>query len=544
MKQYIITLTVLLCTLFAWQPTHAATDDLDTIASGYCGSESDTTALTWVLTSDSTLTIAGSGDMRDYNFYTEAQAPWKAYISQLKHLVLSDSITSIGDYAFSDCNGIVGQLNIPDSSRRIGYEAFYNCGLISGELHLPDSLKIIEGSAFQNCISLSESLVIPNAVTTIGYEAFENCRNLKGNLILSKNLRELGGDAFYECRFTGDLEIPEGITHIYNQTFRGCYFNGMLTLPSTLIHIEGMNFIEGPDFTKYIINAKNPPVYGDNSFSYTYGKIAVVPNGSIELYELAWGELGLVFENPIPENYIKVKGYSSNGRIVDVNGNQLTTTAVERDSILTLNVVPDEGYEFSRLLIDGADMTSSVTDDGWFNTPAIDSTMNIIAEFSEIKHTIRTYTVGSGAVMEHSVSVSGDFAVKIYADRGNTLRSVKVSGMEYLQFLEEDGTLRLSDIRKDVDIVVDATDTSKPSAVVSADGDSDVTCWTADDRVFASSDQTIERIELVDIQGRTVATATPHSTTCFVTAPLRHSSYIVQIYDAKNKLTTAKVVVR
>ena len=67
-----------------------------TIDSGSCG-----TSLTWVLTSDSVLTISGSGAMYDYNDYSNF-SPWCfSYQSTIKIVVIGDSVTRIGNGAFA-----------------------------------------------------------------------------------------------------------------------------------------------------------------------------------------------------------------------------------------------------------------------------------------------------------------------------------------------------------------------------------------------------------------------------------------------------------
>jgi hypothetical protein len=69
-----------------------------TVASGTCGDN-----LTWVLTSDSTLTISGSGKMWHY---PTTNVPWYSYRNMIKTLVIGESVTSIYDYAFLDCRGL------------------------------------------------------------------------------------------------------------------------------------------------------------------------------------------------------------------------------------------------------------------------------------------------------------------------------------------------------------------------------------------------------------------------------------------------------
>ena len=68
--------------------------------SGECGDN-----LTWSLDTDTgVLTISGTGDMYywDYGSY----APWYSNRSSIKTVVIGDSVTSIGDYAFRGCTGL------------------------------------------------------------------------------------------------------------------------------------------------------------------------------------------------------------------------------------------------------------------------------------------------------------------------------------------------------------------------------------------------------------------------------------------------------
>ena len=69
-------------------------------SSGVCGEN-----LTWSVDSGGTLTISGSGPMRDFTLYdwTETSAPWDAYYRSVKKVVIEDGVTSIGYGAFYFC---------------------------------------------------------------------------------------------------------------------------------------------------------------------------------------------------------------------------------------------------------------------------------------------------------------------------------------------------------------------------------------------------------------------------------------------------------
>lgn len=67
-------------------------------------------------------------------------------------VVLSDSVTSIGNYAFSGCTSLTS-------------------------VTIPGSVTSIGGAAFQGCTGLT-SVTIPNSVTSIGSAAFQGCTSL------------------------------------------------------------------------------------------------------------------------------------------------------------------------------------------------------------------------------------------------------------------------------------------------------------------------------------------------------------------------------
>ena len=87
-------------------------------------------------------------------------------------VTIPNSVTSIGDYAFSDCSGLTS-VTIPNSVTSIENGAFRGCrGLTS--VTIPNSVTSIGGGAFQYCSGLT-SVTIPNSVTSIGDEAFKGC---------------------------------------------------------------------------------------------------------------------------------------------------------------------------------------------------------------------------------------------------------------------------------------------------------------------------------------------------------------------------------
>ena len=105
------------------------------------------------------------------------------------------SVTSIDDFAFSDCTGLAS-IFIPNSVTSIGEDAFRYCrGLTS--IVIPNSVTSIGDHAFRECTGLT-SIVVPNSVTSIGGYAFWDCTGLT-SIVIPNSITSIGDVAFREC---------------------------------------------------------------------------------------------------------------------------------------------------------------------------------------------------------------------------------------------------------------------------------------------------------------------------------------------------------
>ena len=98
---------ILLTALFMTVSASAAS----IVDSGECGEN-----LTWVLDSEGTLTIEGSGAMDNW---ADTPIPWDSYYADIRTVSLPKGLTSVGDYAFYYCNSLTS-INFPDGLERIG----------------------------------------------------------------------------------------------------------------------------------------------------------------------------------------------------------------------------------------------------------------------------------------------------------------------------------------------------------------------------------------------------------------------------------------
>lgn len=84
------------------------------------------------------LLIIDNNEVIGYKYFVKATIP--------------DGVTSIGDWAFEDCEGLVS-VAIPDSVTDIGYRAFQDCHNLK-DITIPNSVTSIERRAFSGCINL------------------------------------------------------------------------------------------------------------------------------------------------------------------------------------------------------------------------------------------------------------------------------------------------------------------------------------------------------------------------------------------------------
>ena len=153
--------------------------------------------------------------------------------SSLSNIVIPDSVTAIGDFAFSDCSSLPN-IVIPNSVTRIGDYAFSFCSSLPN-IVIPNSVTSIGDYAFEYCSSLS-NIVIPDSVTDIGNRAFSCCRSLP-NIVIPNSVTSIGDYAFEYCRSLSNIVIPNSVTAIGDFAFSGCSSLSNIVIPDSVTAI-------------------------------------------------------------------------------------------------------------------------------------------------------------------------------------------------------------------------------------------------------------------------------------------------------------------
>ena len=226
--------------------------------------------LTWTLDADGTLTISGTGAMKDYaDYLSDGNRSPVDNNSKIKKVVIEKGVTSIGNYAFSRCWGLksitipdgitsigdhafdscinLRSITLPDSITSIGMWAFYNCWNVPSII-IPDGVTSIEDFTFNSCISLT-SITIPDSVTSIGRYAFENCSSLK-SITIPDSVTSIGKGAFKNCSSLKSITIPDSVTSIGAMAFDSCSNLKTISL-SCKSSLKKSDFGEQADLVSY-----------------------------------------------------------------------------------------------------------------------------------------------------------------------------------------------------------------------------------------------------------------------------------------------------
>ena len=298
----------------------------DILASGNCGAEADGSNVTWVLTTDGTMILSGTGAVAAYD---DRDRPWYDYRYQILRLEVKKGITSVGgfrycftlqevslpeglisldEFAFMDCQKLQ-EIRLPKSLKTLGRGTFAGCHALP-EIELPEDLETVGEGALMNCLSLT-SVVIPASVTEMGdrpfsgdwalktveikgnvprlsSSSFHECDALQEVLItgsvgtigddafrdldslervqIASGLKTIGRRAFWLCDNLTTVSLPDGVTSIGEEAFKECSSLTTINLPNSITTI-GANAFNGTKLTGPLNIPSSLVSLGDNAFN-------------------------------------------------------------------------------------------------------------------------------------------------------------------------------------------------------------------------------------------------------------------------------------
>lgn len=180
------------------------------------------------------------------------------YNLPVKHLVIAEGATEIGEYAFSEWSQIE-ELTLPSSLIKIGRDAFERCGKIK-QIHFSEGLQVIESYAFGSC-PVGE-LNLPNTLTKIGGSVFSGFDQLV-ELDLPDSIVSIGSRAFRDCSSLRLVKLPAHLKVISESLFSGCDALQQVQMPQDLEEIERYAFSDCPNLKSVTLPDCTKKVAGD-----------------------------------------------------------------------------------------------------------------------------------------------------------------------------------------------------------------------------------------------------------------------------------------
>ena len=271
---------------------------LPSIAYGTCGDEGDN--LIWVLTEDGTLTISGSGEMKNYS--DSSVAPWYSNRTKILSAVVESGVTSIGDYAFYACLKL-NSVTLHGDVKSIGGYVFQDCTKLTA-VEIPEGVTSIGYRAFAGCSGLT-SVTIPESVTSIGSGAFYDCSSLTG-VTIPKGVTSIASAIFHGCSRLTSVTIPEGVTSIGGSAFYGCSNLTSVTIPEGVVSLGYFAFHGCSSLTSVTI-PEGVPSIGDHVF-YGCSKLTsvVIPEGVTSIGSSAFAGCSSLTSVTIPEDVTSI----------------------------------------------------------------------------------------------------------------------------------------------------------------------------------------------------------------------------------------------
>lgn len=220
-------------------------------SNGLCGEN-----ITWSIDADTkTLYINGYGRMHDYFEHTN-KAPWHKHLGDIYSVIISDGVSSIGNFAFHEC-GNISTVSIGSNVEDIGENAFDGCIHLK-TIVIPNSVKKINDHAFHYCGFTD--IKIPDSVSTIGQCTFEDCIHLC-NIEIGNNVRVIKPKAFYNTGYVTGGNQRDGIVYIGNYLI-SCFVEelgenisvqeGTLCIAEHAFDMAKIKTLETPESLKYI----------------------------------------------------------------------------------------------------------------------------------------------------------------------------------------------------------------------------------------------------------------------------------------------------
>lgn len=234
--------------------------------------------------------------------------------SGLTSITIPANVTNIGKYAFAGCSNLA---TITVDGGNSKYDSRNSCNaIIETDLNklvvgckgttIPNSVTSIGESAFSDCTNLP-SITIPASVTSIGEGAFMNCTNLASVTVYATTPPTLGDKAFFSCDGGLQIYVFGDLVDTYQGATRWSDYSGKITAMTNPNGTCGV--APNASDVRWVLTGTSP--------NYTLTIMKVGSTGAMEDYggdDQPWySNMGNISSIVIEDGVTRIGDYAFNG---------------------------------------------------------------------------------------------------------------------------------------------------------------------------------------------------------------------------------------
>lgn len=164
----------------------------------------------------------------------------------ISSVVIPDSVTSINEYAFYNCNSLTS-VTIGNKVTSINYYAFSYCANLTS-VTIPSSITNISDRVFGynkletvyytgDVASWCKITGLSNLMSNVT-SLYINGQKVEGDLVIPDGVTSIGSNIFRNCTGLTSVTIPNGVTNIGSYAFSNCSGLMSITIPSSVTSIN------------------------------------------------------------------------------------------------------------------------------------------------------------------------------------------------------------------------------------------------------------------------------------------------------------------
>ena len=341
--------------------------------------------------------------------------------------------------------------------------AFSQCsGLTS--VTIPNSVTSIGEKAFRDCSGLT-SITIPNSVTSIGDYAFFDCSDLTSIISDINNPFVIPENVFSSETYTkATLTVPYGTKTKYQSTNYWNEFAKIVESTPTTYSLSiassaggsityAGNYISGTTKSYTIIAGTSHTLTFTPNSGYRLKSVVVngvdvtasVVNNQYTISSISQNTtVSVTFEAIPPTTYVLSITSSSGGKVLyygySINGTYNFTVNEKTSHVLTFT--PNSGYRLKSVVVNGVDVTASVTNNQ-YTISSISQNTTVSVTFEAIPPTtyVLSITSSSGGYVSYSgysfngtrnitVNEKTSHTITFTPNSGYRLKSIVINGVD------------------------------------------------------------------------------------------------------------------